>query len=227
MNFQTSMARAAFVRSAAVVHLVLLTWSIASWSQVPQRTERMDRDKEIALALSACPTSIAKGAAVYVLEDQGYVKVRDSRNGFTAIVQHAVPTSQDPQCMDAEGTRVILPRYLKVAELRAAGKSAEEIRRFVADAFAKGVFRAPSRIGVDYMLSTQNLTLNAKGEIVPFPPHVMFYGPYLTNADLGLDGSLGEDGNPTGVAFVAGEGTPNALIIVPLGGKAAGEGHAH
>lgn len=172
----------------------------------------MERQKEIALALSACPASVASGAAVYVLEMSGYVRVRDSQNGFTAIVQHALPTSQDPQCMDAEGTRTILPRYLKVAELRAQGKSPDEIKRFVADAWAKGVFQAPTRPGIDYMLSAENLTPNDKGVVVPFPPHVMFYAPYLTNADLGSDGQQG--GGP---AFVAGEGTPSALIIVPVG----------
>jgi hypothetical protein len=42
----------------------------------------MDRQKEIALALSACPASVVDKAAVYVLENSGYVKVRDSQNGF-------------------------------------------------------------------------------------------------------------------------------------------------
>jgi hypothetical protein len=191
--------------------------------QVPKL---MDREKEIALALSSCPASVANKAAVYVLEKSGYVKVRESQNGFTAIVQHALPNSQDPQCMDAEGTRTFLPRYLKVAELRAQGKSPEEIRRFVADAFAKGIFQAPTRPGVDYMLSKENLTPNAKGGVVPFPPHVMFYAPYLTNADLGVAGTLGPDGNPVGPAFVAGEGSPHALIIVPVG-EHQSEGHSH
>ena len=150
-------------------------------------------------------------AALYVLEKSGYVKVRDSQNGFTAIVQHSQLTSQEPQCMDAEGTRTILPRYLKIAEWRSQGKSPEEIKQLVADAFAKGIFQPPAKPGVDYMLSTENLTPNEKGVIAPFPPHVMFYGPFLTNADLGSDGS------PSGPAFVAGEGTPGALIIVPVG----------
>ena len=172
----------------------------------------MDRQKEIALALSACPPSVASKAAVYVLNTSGYVKVRDSQNGFTAIVQHALPTSQEPQCMDAEGTRTHLPRILKVAELRAQGKSRDEIKRFVAEAFAKGVFQAPTPAGVDYMLSTENVVAvdGEKGTVAPFPPHVMFYGPYLTNADLG------SDGNPGGLAFVANEGSPHALIIVPV-----------
>lgn len=176
-----------------------------------QQPPLMDRQNEIALALSACPASATSKAAVYVLEKSGYVKVRDSQNGFTAIVQHSQPNNQEPQCMDAEGTRTFLPRYLKVAELRAQGKSREEIERFVADAFAKGVFQPPTRPGIDYMLSTEGLTTNEKGIVIHLPPHVMFYGPYLTNADLG------SDGNPGGPAFVAGEGTPHALIIVPLG----------
>ena len=170
----------------------------------------MDRQKEIALALSACPAHLASKASVYVLDRSGYVKIREGQNGFTAIVQHSLPTSQEPQCMDAEGTRTLLPRILKVAELRAEDKSPEEITRFVADGFARGLFQPPTRPGVDYMLSTENLVPDEKGAVEHFPPHVMFYAPYLTNADLGSDGN-----NAT--AFVAGEGTPHALIIVPVG----------
>src|SRR5260370_41963503 len=86
----------------------------------------MDRQKEIALALSACPPSVASKAAVYVLDKSGYVKVRDSQNGFTAIVQHSLPTAQEPQGMDTEGTRTFLPRMLKVAHLPAHGKSPQQ-----------------------------------------------------------------------------------------------------
>lgn len=205
--------------AAARTRICLLAAQLAvSASAAAQSTQAagspppMDRQKEIALALSACPPPVASKAAVYVLDKSGYVKVRDSQNGFTAIVQHSLPTAQEPQCMDAEGTRSFLPRMLKVAELRAQGKSPEEIKRFVADALAKGVFQPPTRPGIDYMLSTENVVPDDKGIVAPFPPHVMFYAPYLTNADLGSDGQAG--GGP---AFVAGEGTPYALIIVPVG----------
>ena len=127
--------------------------------------------------------------------------------------------------MDAEGTRTFLPRYLKVAEWRAQGKSPDEIKLLVADAFAKGIFQPPAKPGVDYMLSRENFTPNAKGEVVHFPPHIMFYAPYLTNADLGSDGPLGPDGNPEGPAFVAGEGAPHALIIVPVGTHSNAKSH--
>jgi hypothetical protein len=40
---------------------------------------------------------------------------------------------------------------------------------------------------------------------------VLFYAPYKTNADIGSDSNQG------GPAFVAGEGGPYALIIVPVG----------
>src|SRR5271165_2620081 len=178
------------VKRLTGVCLVGLAAQIATGALASGQAPRlMDRQKEIALALSACPAFVAGKAAVYALDKSGYIKVRDSQNGFTAIVQHSMPTSQEPQCMDAEGTRTHLPRILKVAELRAQGKSREEIQRAVADAFAKGVFQPPARPGVNYMLSTQILTPNAKGVVAPYPPHVMFYVPYLTNADLGSDGN--------------------------------------
>jgi hypothetical protein len=215
------LARACLLGLAAQIAMPPAAAAQANQAMTGKTPPLMDRQKEIALALSACPPSIADKAAVYVLEGSGYVKVRESQNGFTAIVQHALPISQDPQCMDAEGTRTFLPRYLKVAELRAKGETPEEIKRFVADAFAKGIFQPPTRPGIDYMLSTENITVvdAEKGIVAPYPPHVMFYGPYMTNADLG------SDGNPRGPAFVAGEGTPHALIIVPVAGH-AGAYHA-
>jgi hypothetical protein len=205
-----------FALLAAVIRPVAGQSSTNQRSTTNQPPLLVDRQTEIALALSACPPSVASKAAVYVLDRAGYIRVRDGGNGFTAIVQHALPTSQDPQCMDAEGTRTLLPRYLKVAEWRAHGKSADEIKLLVENAFAKGIFQPPTKPGIDYMLSTKNFTPNAKGDIIHFPPHVMFYAPYMTNAELGLDGPLGPDGNPDGPAFVAAEGSPLALIIVPV-----------
>jgi hypothetical protein len=204
----------AFWKLALVAQMSLGVAAWAQWTQVngSHQPPLMDRQKEIALALSACPAFVAGKAAVYALSESGYVKVRDSQNGFTAIVDHALPTSQEPQCMDAEGTRTTLPRMLIVAEMRAQGKSREEIERNVADAFAKGVFQPPARPGVDYMLSTQNGVPDENGVVAkPFPPHVMFYAPYLTNVEIGSDGKPGAS-----PAFIVGEGTPHALIIVPV-----------
>jgi hypothetical protein len=203
-----------------------LTVSAAAFAQsASDLSPSMTRDAEIALALSACPPNLAAQAAVYVLGKSGYIKIRDSANGFTAIVQHSVPDAQEPQCMDEEGARTFLPRILMVAELRAQGKSRDEVRCEVAEALARGVLQ-PSKRFVDYMLSNGNMVPNQTGSVTPFPPHIMFYGPYLTNADIGVDNAnLGPDGNPAGPVFVAGEGTPYALVIVSVGAH-GGMGHA-
>ena len=184
----------------------------ASSGQMPPL---MERDKEIALALSSCPTFLRDKAAIYVLEKSGYVKIRESGNGFTAIVRHVRPNSQQPQCLDADAEQTFLRQILKEAELRAQGKTQQEIQAFMSAAVAKGNFSPPIRPGIIYMLSDQNFNTNGKGE--HFPPHVMFYGTGMTNGDLGVDGKdLGQDGNPKGPIFVAGDGSPFGLVIVPV-----------
>jgi hypothetical protein len=207
---------------ALVVHFTMPR-DAAAQAVTGQPITLMDRQREIALALSSCPSTLAQKAGVYVLEASGYVKVRESQNGFTAIVQHSVPSAQEPQCMDAEGARTILPRIVKVAKLRAQGKSPEEIKRFIADAFAKGIFQPPRRVGIDYMLSKENVVPNDNGVIAPFPPHIMFYAPFMTNAELGSEGQAAD-----GPAFVAAQGTPYALIIVPVPtGAETDSSHGH
>ena len=51
----------------------------------------------------------------------GYVKVRDSANGFTAIVQHSLATTQEPQCMDVEGTHTA-PAHTEDGRAARSGK---------------------------------------------------------------------------------------------------------
>jgi hypothetical protein len=151
------------VSTRVIALVVQFTMARETAAQLPtgQPIPLMDLQREIALALSSCPSTLAEKAGVYVLEASGYVNVHESQNGFTAIVQHSLPGVQEAQCMDAESARTILLRILKVAELRAQVKSPDEIRR-------------------------------------------------LTNADIG---SQGQGVSPV---FVAAQGTPSALIIVPL-----------
>ncbi len=219
-----TLVRACLVTLMAHMAVCMTAGAQTPLSDVKDTPHLMDREKEINLALSACPPAVAKAAGVYVLTRSGYEKARDSQNGFTAIVQHSAPTATEPQCMDAEGSRTILQRYLKVAVWRAQGKTPDEIRQLTKEAFVKGELQAPARPGVDYMLSNANTVPNEKGEHLPYVPHVMFFGTHLTNADLGVGKELGPDGQPIGPAYVAGEGSPYALVIVPVG---AHGGHAH
>jgi hypothetical protein len=64
-------------------------------------------------------------------------------------------------------------------------------------------------------LPNHNGAIDEKGNVTkPFPPHVMFYAPYVTNREIG------SDGKPGGTTFIVGEGTPHALIIVPVASHA-------
>ena len=172
----------------------------------------LPRDKEIALALSAAPEHLRKDAGVYALDQNGFVKVRESRNGFTCIVNRDHPLNQKPVCFDAEGTATILPKILRVGKLLMQGKSMSEINAEIAEGFRIGKYIAPRRAGVAYMLSGDIRNFNPRtGKVESFPPHVMFYAPYLTNADLGTTPeALAKDPS---LPFVAYQG-PHGFIIV-------------
>ncbi|HXE89793.1 MAG TPA: hypothetical protein VNK82_02405 [Terriglobales bacterium] len=206
----------------------LLFASLAtSQAQAGWKPELMPREREVALALSAGPAHFAEEAGVYVLEKNGYVKIRESKNGFHCFVGRSVPGSQEPECYDAEGSETRLPVAFYEAELRMQGKNRKEIEQAVAEGYASGRFRAPRRPGIVYMLSKENLLpIDEEGKtVLPYRPHLMFYAPYLTNADIGAKAG------PGAPAFVLDEGKPGALIIVPVpveeAGSRAGESQSN
>lgn len=182
----------------------------------------MTREQEIAAALEAGPPHFAGEAGVYVLGERGFELARESRNGFHCLVERSHPGAFEPQCLDEEGSRTLLRAVLLRAELRAAGKSREEVDAAIAAGYADGTLRAPSRPGINYMLSPRNrVPIDPEGKtIVPYRPHLMFYVPYLTNSDLG------STGGPGSTTFVINEGAPGAYAIVPVpreGGEAHGD----
>ena len=177
--------------------------------------ELLPPEQEIALALSAAPEHLRNNAGVYVLKRNGFVKVRESTNGFTCIVNRDHPLNQKPVCFDAEGTATILPKILRVGELLMQGKAMSEINADIAEGFRTGKYIAPRRLGVAYMLSGDIRNYNPHtGKVESFPPHVMFYAPNLTNADLGVTPEALAK-NPS-LPFVAYQG-PHGFIIVVSG----------
>ncbi len=149
------------------------------------------RERQIALALSAAPSEVSSHATVYILGPKGYEKVREGTNGFSCFVgRHFVKpteTSVEPGCFDAEGSRTILMVHLREEELRASGKSEAEIKVDIANGYKEGRFKHPSKLGLLYMMSSENRLPAANGTTANFPPHVMFYAPNMTNRDLGFD----------------------------------------
>ena len=134
------------------------------------------------------------------------------------------PLNQKPVCFDAEGTATILPKILRVGELLMQGVPTSEIDKEIADGFRTGRYISPRRAGVAYMLSGDIRNYNPRtGKVDSFPPHVMFYAPNLTNADLGTTPeALASDPS---LPFVAYQGPHGFIIMLAASGKQMHMGH--
>lgn len=173
------------------------------------------REDEIALAVSGGPEHLRKDAAVYVLEKDKYVKVREGTNGFSCVVLRDTPQSMEPICYDPEGSRTNMIVDFKRSELRRAGASEPEIEKQINEGYKTGTLSVPKRAGVVYMLSDNNNIYNPEtGKVFHYPGHYMFIAPFLKNSDIGARDS--DSGN--NLPWVLNEGTPGAYIIVVAGG---------
>lgn len=172
------------LRSTAIINSVLALATLVIAQASNNIPNLLSRDREIALAMSAGPSNVADKATVYVLQTTGYVKAREGANGFTCLVVRDTPSDIAPVCHDPEGSRTVVPRLLTEARLRAEGKSPDEIRREINEGLRTGTFHLPQRVGIAYMLSTENAGL-IDGRIIHPRPHVMFYAPFLKMDDIG------------------------------------------
>jgi hypothetical protein len=195
----------------------LLALAVATRSEAAVMPEA----DEISIALSAAPEHLRAAAGVYVLRAAGFVRIRESHNGFTCLINRELPDSFEPECFDAEGSATLVPIIVYQAELRAQHHSAEEIGRAVGLGFASGRFRAPARTGICYMLSARNVVVMDRktGRVGAVGPHLMFYAPYSRNAEFGATPGLEAH------FLIADEGTPFAMAIVPV--SATPDSNAH
>jgi hypothetical protein len=192
--------------------LTLSTPALASDTPaVPPDHPLFPRDLEIELALSAAPAHLRDGAAVWVLDSHGYVKARDGRNAFSCIVSRR-GGDLFPVCWDAEGAKALMPIDIADGAMRLGGATNAAIEKKIAEGFADGRFRAPAKPGLAYMLSPLRYKIDESGAVTRSNPnpHVMFYGPGLTDADVG--------GVRGSVLFMNKVG-PDGMIIVPVGQK--------
>ena len=155
----------------------------------------MPADLETAFALSCLPPHLRDQATVYLLDPaKGYYVARQGTNGFTTMVlrtewewEEFIDDCFTALAYDAEGSKTIVPTYLEVASMRASGKySPAEIRQIMIKKIKDGVFKAPARPGVSYMLAPMMRSHPGTKEIeTMIMPHYMFYAPNLTNEDIG------------------------------------------
>jgi hypothetical protein len=132
--------------------LVLLALAgVRASAQAPPGTPSplMDRDKEFQMAVVSAPPEIRDSTGVYVLEEHGFIKVRDSRNGFNCIVERRA-RHLSPMCHDAEGSTSTLQATLMRGDLLMKGTDPVEIER-----------GSMKRIGTDISTRLRKLRLHA------------------------------------------------------------------
>ena len=202
---------------------VLLGASVAAPAQTgmpkPAYDFYMPRAERIKLAESAAPVEISSHATVYLLEQTGYVKIREGTNGFSCFVDRQTPLNLEPTCFDAEGSATTLPTRLYVEEQRGKGKGEEQIKAEIDEGYKKGKFRPPSKPGIVYMMSDRGILLiPGSNKLLPIPPHLMFYAPYATEKDIGSPPAAAN------MPKMIRPGQPDAYMIV-IPGPAGHAGH--
>jgi hypothetical protein len=167
------------------------------------------RDQQMSLAMSAAPKEVADDATIYILGAKGYEVARQGSNGFNCIVDRDHKAGGvAPECYDVEGSRTLLTVILKTEEMRAAGASEDAIQQQIDTGYKSGLYKAPAKPGIVYMLSPNNYLYDADADTFRhIPGHLMFYAPYMTPKDLGYKSTpkmpfLGDPGKPYAVMIV-------------------------
>lgn len=176
---------------------IAITVSLALSAQSASAIDYLTLECEQALAVSALPSQMRAGASIYVLTPEGFVKTVDGTNPFTCIVQRNHVKAIIPQCLDKQGTKLMLPAIIQKTNMVLAGASAEEIRADFKARTESDEYKAPDQLGVNYMMSHYNyIYLAAAGRVVRIPPHLMHYAPNLTNEDIGAAADAQRKGMP-------------------------------
>jgi hypothetical protein len=190
--------------------------------------EKMPVDLETDYALSALPPHLRNDATVYLLDPQkGYYVGRQGSNGYICFVSRTewewADFRQDfavALSYDAEGARAIFPVYADVAAMRASGKfQPGQIKDSVMSRLHTGVYQAPSKPGISYMLEPIVRLYpggpDAKEPVTISMPHYMLYAPYFLNENArykeGTDGII--FGNPDNAVLGDGKGPYNYIVI--------------
>jgi hypothetical protein len=196
-------------RLAAILALLLATNAMAS--TFPADIPQLDRDREIAVALSAAPSELRSEAGVYVLAHSGFVLARESHNGFNCLVERDIHVTA-PVCYDAEGSRTTLQASLERARIVMSGVDGQSADRMIDAEYRAGRLRPPAKPGIAYMLSHDFVRLDPKtGQTKAlYPPHVMVYAPFLRNEDIGVAKQFIRS---THHVWVEAEGKPDACLV--------------
>lgn len=181
--------------------VMALAMSPAHAGQAPGTTiTSMPDALETRFALSAMPPELRDAATVYVLDPAtGYRLSRQGSSGVACLVQRTAWELADfrddiyiPLCYDAVGSTTYLRVIMDAAALRASGTDAMALKARIAGHFRDGTYAAPAKAGLSYMLAPVMRTVGPPDMQVRTMamPHLMFYAPGVTDADIGAHPDL-------------------------------------
>jgi hypothetical protein len=169
-----------------------------TFEHVGRPLEQMPRSLAVRFALSALPPSLRDNATVYVQNPAtGYVLDHSGTNGQNCFVERTEWKWAEYRddlyaaiCYDSAGAKSQMRVRFDVAELRAKGVSPLELKTEIARRFAAGTYQPPERAGLSYMLAPlmrtyMSLDPSDKTIMTMVMPHVMYYAPNVTDADVG------------------------------------------
>jgi len=154
-----------------------LTATAGNDTMAPLPQYLMSPHAEIALARSAAPAAISKGATIVILGPHGYAVAEKGRNGFTCIVERGwmQPFSAQnywsvkmraPICYNAAAARTVLPYTYKRTEMALAGASKLQMQDRILTAIAAHALPTPEPSSMAYMMSkSQYLNDGAKSMV--------------------------------------------------------------
>lgn len=204
------------------VSLSLLTSAI---SAADAQSELWEKEYEIAVAKSAGPEAVSTDASIWVLTADGYESAVEGTNGFNCLVMRRWGAGFDvqkalfetpgsviaPICYDPKASGAPMQEQFLRAELGLQGKSHDEIKSAVLDAYEAEELKALDGVAFAYMYSAaQKLGPN----VGAWHPHVMVYAPGYTNDMLG--GLAINSGDPV---IAEAPGTVRAIIAIPVDGR--------
>jgi hypothetical protein len=191
--------------------------------------DRMPAELETRLALSAAPPGLRDRAAVHLLDPaRGYRLSRQGTNGVTCLVERTAWELADfrddiyiPLCYDAAGTTTYLQVIMDAAALRARGMGPDALKAEIERRYRARTYRAPARAGVSYMVAPVFRTVGPPDMQVHTMamPHLMFYAPHVTNADIAAAPDLAD---PASLhhPFIDRQGIAEQSYMIQLVGEA-------
>jgi hypothetical protein len=179
----------------------------------PGRRAILGRAEEIALARSAAPGSIAKGARIYVFTDSGYGVADQGTTDVACLVSRSWPDALEPSCYDAEAAATVMPIEMRRVLLFHLGKAAEAVEQEIARGLMEGTYRLPVRLAVVYMMSSGQRLISDDGQPRGrWRPHLMIHYPFLTAEAVGHHGEPSLAG---GMVVDPGRPLANLMVVVP------------